>query len=137
VVREQLDGGERLIRRLVASGFNLAGGLWTQAEGDGQVYLYLITPEVEGRDPRIAYGKLAATQKAIEQEGVHWLERIDQFGVKLIPPSRPLARGVLEEYRRYPVPTPTWRGGSILGPVYSDGAYIYPPSLFQPQPQAG
>ena len=80
VVREQLDGGERLIRRLVASGFNLAGGLWTQAEGDGQVYLYLITPEVEGRDPRIAYGKLAATQKAIEQEGVHWLERIEAFG---------------------------------------------------------
>lgn len=134
LVREQLDGGEKLIRRLVADGVVLSGGLWAEMDGDGQPYLYLITPEVEDRDPRITYRKISAAQAALDAAGLHWLERIDRFGIKLLATSHPLARGVLRYYHRHPGVIPTWHHGSVLGSVYIDGAYIYPASLFPPQP---
>lgn len=136
-MREQIDGGEKLVRQLAASGFPVSAALWAKAEGDGQLYLYVATPEVDDRDPRIAYGQLAAARQAVEGSWSHPLERVERYSVKLIPPSHPLARAVLDEYRRYPGTLPTRRGGSRLGTVDVEGAYIYPPSLFQPQPQAG
>lgn len=134
LVREQLDGGEKLIRRLLADGADLSGGLWAELDGDGQPYLYLVSPEVENRDPRLMYRKISAAQAALDSAGLHWLERVDRFGIKLIPPSHPLARGVLGQYRRHPGVTPTWHHGSVLGSVFVDGAYIYPARLFRPQP---
>src|SRR5690349_13478687 len=104
LVREQIDGGERLIRQALASGFDVRAALWAKIEGDGQWYLYLVTPEVENRDPRIGYGKLAAVERGLERSWSHPLEQIDRYGVKLISPNHPLAQGVLEEYRRCPGP---------------------------------
>lgn len=136
LVREQVEGGEKLIRQLRASGFEVVAGIWTQLDGDSRAYLYLITPEVDNRDPRIGYGRVSDAQQALEATGLHWSERIDPFAVKLIPPRHPLAQGVIGHYARFNDPFPTWHGGSILGSVYIDGAYIYPASLFQPQPAA-
>lgn len=131
LVREQIDGGEKLIRKLIGLGFELSAGVWAKIEDDGRDYLYLVTPRVENADPRPAYAEVSAAQEALENAGLHGMEQIDQFGIKLIPPTHSLAEAVLDRYAKYPGPIATWFNGSRFGSTSVEGVYIYPPSLFR------
>jgi len=136
VVTEQVVGGKKLLARLRGEGFAINGACWARTEDDGQWYLYLITPVVEGKDSRPSYLIIRNTLRQMDGDWADEFERIDPFDVKLIAPSDPLARGVLESYQRWPDEIPTCHGGSALGSVNIEGAYIYPARMFAPaQPQ--
>ena len=139
VSREQIQSGEELIHRLAADGLLIVAALWAKTEYDGQPYLYLVSPAVESDGPLKANRRLVDTFREVEKTWVDPFDRLDPFAIKLIGPSDSLAKAVLEYYHRYPDSAPTWHGGSILGSVTIDGAYIYPASMFvstQPQPTA-
>ncbi|MBX9578777.1 MAG: hypothetical protein K2X87_00570 [Gemmataceae bacterium] len=123
-----------MIDRLVADGVDVRGATWAAIYDDDQPYLYLITADVEDRDSRPTYKKVAAARIALAGEGLPPEQRIDREAVKLIPPSSPLARSVLSIYHRYPDDRPTVHHESGLGSGNITGAYIYPASLFRPQP---
>jgi hypothetical protein len=138
LVRDQIDGGEKLLTRLRESGFDMTAACWAKTEDDGQWYLYIVSPSVEVNGVRPGYAQIRSTLNQMDSEWTHPLERVEPVTVKLIGSKDPLAQGVLEMYRRFPGPIPTWHGGSVLGSVYVDGAYVYPPTMFAPaQPQAG
>jgi hypothetical protein len=135
LVREQLDGGEKLIARLLANRSDIFSAGWVQTSEDGQPYLYIATRIADDRGLRTAYGVLADALQSLDDEWSHWMERIDDSTVKMLRTTEPLARGMTEVNQRYPGPFPTWFNGPNLGGVPIDGAYIYPPTLFQSQSQ--
>lgn len=133
---EYRRGGERLISRLRDDGVDLRGGAWAVVYDDHQPYLYLVTPGVEDRDPRLTYKKVADAQIALARDGVPAAGSVGD-AVKLIPPSRPLAQSILSVYHRYPDEQPTVHRGFGLGSGVVEEAYIYPAALFRPAPQPG
>lgn len=124
-----------MLSRLLAGGFDATAGVWAKAEGDGQYYLYIVHPPAETRGIRPGFGQVLTELRQMDASRL-WaspFERVDPFAVKLVEPSDPLARGVLDHYQRFPDDHPTWHQGSILGSVPIDGAYIYPAGLFKAQ----
>lgn len=136
LVKEQIDGGARLVRRLREGGVEVNGALWARTGSDSKDYLYLITPEVENRDTNAAYGRVGDALKSLIDDNIPWEEQIYPFAVKLIPPSHRLARGVLDHFARIPDAHPTWHHDTTLGSAYIENAYIYPATLFAPLPAA-
>ena len=131
LVKERIDGGEKLIRHVRDRGLELTGGLWTRADSDARDYLYLVAPAVEDSDPRLAYREITKAQVELENGGLDWAERIDPFGIKLISPRHPLAKAVFEHYHDFAGSGPSWFHGAHLGSRLIEDAFIYPPSLFQ------
>jgi hypothetical protein len=66
--------------------------------------------------------------RALQQEAF-WL---DPQEVKVISPTDPIAKDVRDLYRRYPGPMPIRFGGTSLGGMPVEGAYIYPPPVSAP-----
>ncbi len=130
LVREQIEGGEKLIRKLIERGFELWAGLWTKMEYDSKSYLYLISPQVEKVGLINAYRKVSAAQIDLEKSGLHWMEQIEQFTVKLIPPSDPLAEEILTRYQQYPDMSPAHAHGWRYSSSLVEGGFAYPSSLF-------
>ena len=136
LVREQIDGGEKLISHLLTGGLPVIAAFWAKTDGDGQWYLYVVTPEVDVLGTLGAYRRLGELEKTMNGVKMHPLERIDRFGIKVISPKQPLALAALDLYHRFPEQTQTFLS-FWLGSVAIEGAYIYPPALFEPQPQTG
>lgn len=134
LVSEQIEAGRKLIERARRYGLGLTGGCWAKLPDDGRPYLYLVTPEVATTGPLAAYRKLGAVQAALEADGVPPAERVEPFSVKLISPNRSPAERLAEHYRGFPDGHPPWLSGRTLAGGGLDGAYIYPASLFRPQP---
>jgi hypothetical protein len=105
---------------------------WTKTIDDGQWYLYLVSPRVDtdGRDK--VYEVVGAVQDSMEGEWADAFERVGPLDVKALRPSQPLAKGLLELYRKYPNQPASWQGNSMIGSVSVEGVYIYPPAMFAP-----
>lgn len=130
----QRVGGETLIRRLLAGGVDIRGAVWAAVYDDDQPYLYLITGDVEDRDSRPTYQKVAAARIALAGEGLPPEQRIDREAVKLVRPSSPLAGKVFRACGRDRQGQPAAPHEPAIGMGSIDGAYIYPASLFRPLP---
>lgn len=135
VVREQVDGGERLIRELRARGFDLVAAAWAREPSYGRWYLYLVSPAVENADPRPSYSVVRTALRDLDPAWAHPLERIDPFSVMLLAPSEPLGRGMLALHHHALGRFPTILGDTALGDAVVEGAYVYPATLFRPAPQ--
>lgn len=131
LVREQIEGGEKLIRKLLERGFRVEGALWGQREYDSHSYLYLIAPQLDVDGPSHGYSAIREAQAELESEGIHWMERIERYSMKLLSPNDPLARGLLEKYRALPNLKPSLPRDQSIGSEFVDNAFVYPPSLFQ------
>ena len=132
VSREQVRGGDQLLRRLKDGGFAVVGAAWAQTESDGQPYLYIVSPTVERdasfkpiRQLHVALDELNATRSDPS-------DRLDPFEIKLVGESGSLAQGILDWLQRHPDDRPTHHRGASLGGVPIDGAYIYPATMFTP-----
>lgn len=135
LVKEQVIAGQRLIESLRDKKLHLTGGCWAKLEDDGGWLLFLISPHVATQGVRQGY---ALIQAALTELGATTdaYERIHPLTVRLVSEDYPVAEGVLRLYRRHPDSVPTWHGGSSLGFMPIEGAYIYPAKLFAPLPAA-
>ena len=130
----QVDGGERLIRALMAHGFPLVSACWAKTPQYARPYLFLITGRVEGVDARPSYLQVRAALDDLESQWGHWLEKVGPFDVMLVAPSDPLAKALAGEYQHWEPSTGLVRTDWI-GDVPLDGAaYVYPPELFSRLP---
>src|SRR5262249_48273782 len=96
-------------------------------------YLYITSPFVERRGAREAYLILAEVRRELDAQVHDPFEQLDPFAMKILGPTHPLAREVLELYQRFPADRPTFHHGSSLGFVPIEVAYISPAKMFAPQ----
>jgi len=135
LVKERITGGSKLLTKLRDRGFEVVAASWAKTDDDGQWYLYLVSPRVDSDGRSAAYEAVLDTLATMDAQWADAFERVGPLEVKILRPNQPLARALLEHYRRFPDSTPTWYRGAVLGSVSIDGAYIYPPTMFTvPQP---
>ncbi len=123
LVREQIDDGQRLVEELLRQGFPVTAACWVKGSEDSQWYLYLVSPTVDDEGITQAYGRVHPVVRQMQKKGCG----IDPFEIKLISPTDSLAEAVANLQRRSSQKSPTRYGGSRLGELSIEGAYIYPP----------
>ena len=138
LVMDQIDSGKRLIQAIAAEGVEVGVAFWAKLTEDGKWYLYVASSLVDSRGPRAVYRLVHDT---LRKTADIW---IDPFDVRVIGMNDSLAEAALEvikpkvpaspfaAWNPRPYPGMTRFGGSSLGGISVDGAYIYPP----PQPVA-
>lgn len=132
MVNDQTENGRRLIEQLTEEGFDVRVAFWAKLTGEEKWYLYLASPFVDENDPKAAYSRVFDVMRKMTDL---W---IDPFEVRVIGMNDSLTNAVLAVIKpkipdspfavRNPKPYPgmTRFGGSTLGGVSIDGAYIYP-----------
>lgn len=134
VVSEQTENGKRLIEALAADGFDVRVAFWAKPTDEGKWFLYLVSSSVDDKGPAVAY---RLVHRILRKMPELWIEPLE---IRVVGLNDSLAEAALELTKpkvadspfavRNPKPYPgmTRFGGSTLGGVSIDGAYIYPPS---------
>ena len=120
LVKEQIDFGAQFVERLPKEGVETLAAFWIKLSEDGRWYFYVVSPLKE-EDPGHAGGRLVRLMRQMPRP--LW---IDPFGVKLLGPSDPLAKGALELYKRGPQEFPMIYREIRLGNRSIEGGYFYP-----------
>jgi hypothetical protein len=121
VGRDQIDDGFKLVEQLVQNHFDVVAAFWLKDSEEGQQFLYIASKSVDEHGKNKAYRDVHHAMQQLPALS------LDYFDVKLISPSDPLAKAVLDLYARYPAKIPTWIRGQRLGDVTVEEAYVYPP----------
>jgi hypothetical protein len=132
VVSEQTESGERLIEALAKDGIDVRVAFWAKPTEEGKWYLYLAFPTVDDKGPAVAYRLVHGILRKMSDL---WIEPLD---IRVFGLNDSLTEAALAATQpkvsnspyagRNPMPYPgmTWFGGTTLGGVSIDGAYIYP-----------
>src|SRR5436305_1438053 len=128
----EIADGQRLIERLITEGIAVTAAGWIRESDSGLWFLYIATPLVgEDGATRPAYRRLLAVIRQMEKEGFS----VDPFEVKLIGSDDPVAKDILAIHARAPGRrgSPIRWGGTTLGNVSIEGAYLYPLPAVTPE----
>ncbi|MBI3821200.1 MAG: hypothetical protein HY289_00805 [Planctomycetes bacterium] len=117
LVIDEIDAGREFIKRLNAYQA-VKAACWLREADDGERYLYIALEGLTAEN--VAYGEVMRVTSAMKD---HY---IDPFRVKLIATTDPIAKAVLDLYRRYPGRMPTRFDGSIFGGTAAAEVYVYP-----------
>lgn len=122
LVSNLIEDGNSIVEKLPHDGFEVTTAFWLKAAEDGQWYFYIVSPVAEKERLNDAYRRLYTL---IREMPPRW---IDPLTVRLIGPSNPVARDVLAIHTRAPGPNgcPIRWGGTVLGNVRIEEAYLYP-----------
>jgi hypothetical protein len=123
----RLGDGQKLIEQLVRDGLEIMAAFWLYTNDNERWTLNLICKAVDKEGPRNSYGAIV---RAFEELPDLQLDSV--FDVTLLGPSQPLARGVLTHLKRHPYKYTRRVEQTLLGDVYVESAYIYPPELLRP-----
>jgi hypothetical protein len=125
LVMDEIDAGREFIERLHAS-WPVKAACWLRATEDGERYLYVALDGLTEANVDAAYGEVLRVARAMTD---HY---IDPFRVKVIRPDDPVARAMLDMYRRFPGRMPTRFNGSVFGRTAVVEVYVYPPLPAKP-----
>jgi hypothetical protein len=123
LVENLILDGQRLLEYLPQNGFDVTAAFWLKPSENGRWHYYLVSPVVDAEGVTPAYRRLHTLIRQMPPPV--W---IDPLKVKLIGPGNPIARDVLAVHARTPDPrvSPIRWGGTSLGNVSIDDAYLYP-----------
>jgi hypothetical protein len=135
LVREQVDGGTKLLARLRDRGFGARGACWGKRGDDSTLHLFIVWPGEYGGH----FAPIREALQSLESEWSHVFEKVRQSDTRVIAPTHPLARGLLDLYDHYPDQLPIWESSYNFGDnEFLDSVFVYPPELFsQPAPAGG
>jgi hypothetical protein len=122
LVKDMIEDGKRIIEQLTHDGFEVTTAFWLKKADNSRWYFYVVSPLWEKEGSFVGYQQL---HTSIRRLGPEW---IDPSEVRLIGPTNPIARDVLAAHRRTAgtKASPTWWGGTHLGNVTVEDAYLYP-----------
>ncbi len=120
LVMDEIDAGEDFLKRLHQYRAVLAA-CWLRNAEDGERYLYVALDGLTERNTDLAYGEVLRIAGEMKDR------YIDPFRVRLIGTTDPVARGVLEVYRRFPGRVPPRLDVTAFGGVPVGDLYVYPP----------
>lgn len=133
MVTEQVASGQQLLEALEARGLHAEIAFWAKPTESEKWYLYIACPEVETQGSRAVYGKILDVLNGLPD---NWLDLLD---IKVVGMTDSMTKGAEEIVKPrnpkgpFAVTNPvrhrgmTWFGGSTLGGIPVDGAYLYPP----------
>lgn len=119
LVELQIRDVPNLVDQLTREKMEVKAAFWYYRSEADQWFLYLVSDIVDQNGLRAAYTILG---RAISQ-----LPNllIDRFAVKVVSPSDPIAKAVLDFRSKRHAQMPTWVHSANLGDVYIEHAYIY------------
>jgi hypothetical protein len=123
LVDDKIEDCRKLLEALAAAGFEMTAAFWMRRNDDGKWRFYIVSPLVDTAGIFEAYRRV---QPLIRRRVYPpWADPAD---VRLIGPSDPLAKDVLNIYAgpRAPRDHPIRWTGIWLGNSSIDGAYLYP-----------
>lgn len=119
LVIDEIEAGAEFLKQLHAYQ-PVRAACWLREAEDEERYLYAALDGFADDNFDIAYGEVLRITRAMKD---HYL---DPFRVKLISTSDPVARAIMDVYRRFPGRTPThWNGRVFAGRAVAE-VYIYP-----------
>ena len=124
LVGNRIDDGRRFVERFAADGNPVHAAFWGKTAEEGLWFLYVATDLVDREGPAAAY---RAVNASLRKLGEYWPHG---SSIKVIGPSDPIAKDVLEVMTRYPARLATRLSGRSFGAVEFDQAYIYPSHFF-------
>jgi hypothetical protein len=122
LVNDEINAGAELVRRLEKS-MPVQAAFWIKDGEGGPWFLYLASDQIHNSDLDWAYGEVLRVAAEMGNAA------LDQFRVRVIPISDPLAQSALEIYRRFPGVMPSRLGATKFGESWVDGVYVYPARL--------
>jgi hypothetical protein len=102
---------------------------WLRESEEEERYLYVALEGLTVDNSDVAYGEVLSITRAMKD---HYL---DPFRVKLISTGEPVARAILDIYRRFPDSIPNRFDGRIFAGSAVSEVYIYP--QFKTKPGSG
>jgi hypothetical protein len=130
LVTEQTEQGEELIKALDAKGFEVRVAYWAKPTEDAKWFLYLASPYVDlhgtGKAYRFVYAVLRETpglEFPMEIRVVRTDDSTASAALELMKPKVPVSPFAVSNPSRFPVRY----GGSKLGGLDIEGAYVYRP----------
>ncbi len=133
MVNVSLEGGWKLIDALIGQGFEIDVAFWARLSDEEKWILYLASPKVDEFGPGDSYRLIHSVLRDAPEWG------IDPFSVFVLGKNNQMAKAAEEILKpkvatgQFAIPNPkpyrgmTRYGGSSLGGIRIDGAYIYPP----------
>src|SRR5262249_13992443 len=100
LVDDRLEDGQRLVSQLFMDGFEVTAAFWVRTSQEGLSHLYIASPSVNGEKIGEAYGIVYTSLSKVPSPWISLSE------IKLVSPSNPMTRDVLELQRRHPGRTP-------------------------------
>ena len=122
LVMNRVDEGGKIVDHLREGGFEVAAAFWLKASWDGKWRFYIASPIVDKEGSTQAYRQLHPFVQTMPRQWIGPLQ------IRLIETANPIAKDVLailrspNGARTGPFP---W-GGSWLGTLSIDGAFLYP-----------
>ncbi len=122
LVMEEVDMGAKLAREF-DNYAPIKVAFWLKASDDDHRYLYLASDQIDDTNFDLAYGEVARLSDRFRSPF------FDPFRVKVISSQDPLAQAAVDINRRFPTQIPTRLRGQMIGGIFVDDVYIYPPTL--------
>jgi hypothetical protein len=120
LVMSEIEAGEEFIKRLNAYQ-PVRAACWLRPTEDSERYLYVAPEGLTDENIDAGYNEVLRVAREMKD---HY---IDPFRVRLIRTDHPVARAVLDIYRRYPGRIPTaYTGSWSFGGMAVTEAWIYP-----------
>jgi hypothetical protein len=121
LVDEQIADGKRLLDRLGEAGFPVTAAGWVRETENGRWYLYVVSPVVKDQGIGTAYRRIQPVIRQMPQPF-----SIGPFQVRAFEPHGRVAEAMLELRHRNAGRSPLRYGGTQLGGIEIEAAYLYP-----------
>jgi hypothetical protein len=128
LVIDEIEAGKAFIERLHSYAPVIAAW-WMRNDDGGRRYLYVA---IDGLQPGGNGPVYDEVYRVTQEMRDHNIDYIDPFRVKVVGMYDPVAKAVVDLYRRFPGRIPRFAGRS-LGGVGVAEIYIYPPPREKPQ----
>ena len=119
LVGPQIDDVTKLVDQLRRDGFDVKAAFWLYTSESDQWYLHIASDAVDQKGLFEAYSALGRTRRQLPDLA------IGPFEVKLVAPSDPIAKAIIDFLAQRPTRRPERIRGTRLGNVYIDDAYLY------------
>jgi hypothetical protein len=119
LVMDEIAAGEAFIQRLHDYA-PVKAACWLRSAEGGERYLYVALDGLNDSNTDRAYGEVIRIAGEMKD---HY---IDPFRVKVVSTNDPIAKAIMDIYRRFPGRIPPRFNGPVLGGVAVAEVYIYP-----------
>ena len=120
LVKEQIEGGRKLLAALDREGFPLDAALWWYAAEAEEWRFLLATPLVESQGPREVYQQIQAILQKLPPE-----ERLPLASISVVSPNDERIRSLRRLLRTGPGVSSVRLSKSVVDNLFIEDAYVY------------